>query len=106
MALKTMPAGMDASLPRYSFNEGPLSWTDAEAACVAIGAHLTSIEDQTKQDEMTALVTGSNQYWIGGFKAAGNTDGQWSWVDDPTTMMEAEVSAGFPGSAAPATVTG
>ena len=89
-----MAAGMDASAARYIYNAGPLTWVDAEAACVAAGAHLTSIEDQAKQDEMTALAAAD--YWIGGFKEVGNTDGNWAWVDDPTTLMQADVGAWTP----------
>jgi hypothetical protein len=89
-----MAAGMDASAARYIYNAGPATWADAEAACVAAGAHLTSIEDQAKQDEMSALAAAD--YWIGGFKEVGNTDGNWAWVDDPTTLMQADVGTWTP----------
>lgn len=91
---RTLPAGHDARLPRYTYNPRVLTWVDAEAACVAGGGHLTSIEDQYKADEMTALA--ANDYWIGGFKEVGNTDGQWAWVDNPTTKMGATVGRWTP----------
>ena len=74
----------------FEFNSDVLGWVEAEAACVVLGGHLATVESADRQTEMTALgVAGSaDSYWIGGHKAVGNTDGQWSWVGDQCTIAQ------------------
>ncbi|XP_054629704.1 C-type lectin domain family 2 member D-like [Dunckerocampus dactyliophorus] len=52
------------------------NWTDAEAYCVAKGAHLASVDNQTMYDFLKRL---AHEYfiWVGGYKE----NDEWKWTD-------------------------
>ncbi|OGK80658.1 MAG: hypothetical protein A2X52_05425 [Candidatus Rokubacteria bacterium GWC2_70_16] len=57
---------------------GPAPWADAEAAAVALGGHLVTINDAAEQAWLVATFGGSPDLWIGFNDIA--SEGSWVWV--------------------------
>lgn len=63
---------------------GPLSWTGAEAAAVALGGHLVTVNDGAEQTWLVANFGSTPDYWIGFNDIA--AEGSWVWVSgEPVT---------------------
>ena len=65
----------------YSLFNDKLSWTDAEAACVAMGGHLISITSSDEQLIVENLLKygALENYWIGATDK--DSEGVWKWTD-------------------------
>ncbi|KAM4673949.1 C-type lectin domain family 4 member F-like [Amazona ochrocephala] len=62
----------------YFFSGDRKRWLDAEAACRAVHAHLTSVTGPDEQDYLAREARGGS-YWIG--LTATGPGGSWHWVD-------------------------
>ena len=57
----------DQSLYSYSYNPNPLTWLEAEAACVQNGGHLAGIHTEADEERVLAAAgyNGTQGFWIG-----------------------------------------
>lgn len=68
----------------YTFQtaSSPRTWSQAEAACVALGGHLTSVHSLEEENFIEAMAQAFNgrtqTYWMG---AKPNALGTWEWID-------------------------
>ena len=62
----------------YKFVSERISWTDAEAACIAEGGNLASIPDQETNDFLTSLT--EIYAWVGGRRLEAGQN-VWGWTD-------------------------
>ena len=60
----------------YTLMGEALSWGDANAACLAAGLQLASVQSAA-ENALLATVAGTNYVWIGGTDAA--SEGAWVW---------------------------
>ena len=60
----------------YTLMGDALSWADANAACLAAGLQLASVQSAA-ENALLATVAGTNYVWIGGTDAA--SEGAWVW---------------------------
>merc|ERR1711957_132493 len=70
----------------YSIRSNSLTWDDHEAAAIAWGGHLASIQNSEERDFLYNVVNLEKSYWLGGKRKEGGnaTDGSafsWEWVD-------------------------
>ena len=63
-----------------------LSWADANAACLAAGLQLASVQSAA-ENALLATVAGTNYVWIGGTDAAS----EGAWVESPSVQQAAIV---------------
>ncbi|XP_078100718.1 galactose-specific lectin nattectin-like isoform X2 [Sander vitreus] len=80
----TCPAGWTQFGSRcFSFHMGPMTWTDAELSCQAVGGNLASVHSAEEHEFLRNYikqVTGHHKTsWIGGFDAV--KEGMWMWTD-------------------------
>ena len=72
-------------------NDAPLTWQDADAACVGFGGHLASIPDDATNELVKELVNKTNftddTTWIGLNDVA--LEGAWKWSDGTDLVFTA-----------------
>lgn len=56
------------------------NWTDAEAAAVAMGAHLVAVNSQAENDFLISTFGGSHALWLG-FHRTGPHGGDFAWTN-------------------------
>ncbi|HWB06951.1 MAG TPA: lectin-like protein [Verrucomicrobiales bacterium] len=61
----------------YQRFEIPMSWTDADAACRALGGHLATINSEAENQFVFAWMASDYVCWLG---ARRESDGTWRWV--------------------------
>lgn len=70
---------------------GPISWSDARSASLAVGGHLATASSQAEQDLLLSLLVGSSssEVWLGGVQPSGASepDGGWVWDDGETITL-------------------
>ncbi|KAH7721815.1 nattectin [Aphelenchoides avenae] len=59
---------------------GQKNWQDAEAHCVSLGGHLTSVPNDAEESYLVRRILPQNDidFWLGGRQ---QTDGKWTWSD-------------------------
>ncbi|XP_072022195.1 uncharacterized protein [Amphiura filiformis] len=72
-------------------------WQDAEDDCVANGGHLVTIDSAETQEFLNDWLSSGADFWIG--TTDQTTEGQWVWIDDPTTTIFSETTGLPVGSA-------
>ena len=69
-----------------------ITWTDAKAACEALGGHLCTITSQEEQDFIESI--NDKRLWIGGYRDTSGAKDEWKWVTgepwDYTNWLEGE----------------
>ncbi|XP_072022190.1 uncharacterized protein [Amphiura filiformis] len=60
-------------------------WQEAEDDCVANGGHLVTIDSAETQAFLNDWQSGGSNFWIG--LTDQTTEGQWVWIEDPTTTI-------------------
>ena len=63
-----------------------LTWSDAEAAAVAEGGHLVTVNDQAEQDFLCSAFCGIGNYWIG--LNDYDTENTFVWADGSSSSYE------------------
>ena len=71
-------------LPVYTLMNEALSWSDANAACLAAGQHLASVHSAAENALLLTAVAGNTNVWIGGTDAA--SEGTWVWSPSGTPL--------------------
>jgi hypothetical protein len=56
------------------------TWTDAEAAAVAMGAHLVAVNSQAENDFLISTFGGSHALWLG-FQRTGPNPADFAWTN-------------------------
>ena len=69
--------------PNYTLMGNPLSWADANAACLAGGLQLASVQSAAENALLVTAAAG-NHVWIGGTDAA--SEGAWVWIPSNTPI--------------------
>ena len=69
--------------PIYTLMNDALSWGDANAACLAAGLQLATVESAA-QNALLVTVAAGNTVWIGGTDAA--SEGTWLWSPSNTLL--------------------
>lgn len=68
----------------YAVIDESMSWSDAKAACEAMGGHLVTITNKSEQYFVSSIVGNKTKkyYWIGGFQPVGSSEpgGNWQWI--------------------------
>ena len=73
-------AGKFAPRKSYSYSIVRNSWDDAEAACVAAGGHLASVDSAAERNQILGILVQGMDWWIGlRFSTA---TGAWTWVEN------------------------
>ena len=67
--------------PSYTLMSDALSWGDADAACLAAGLQLATVQSAAQNAALVTAAAG-NQVWIGGTDAA--SEGTWGWSPSNT----------------------
>ena len=76
------PSGwLDYGGNAYCVHADTATWSEAEAACVSQGGHLTSIHSD-QENSFLGSATNSNSFWIGANDEA--SEGSWTWADGST----------------------
>eukprot|EP00964_Phaeocystis_antarctica_P093722 scaffold60554_cov72-Phaeocystis_antarctica.AAC.4 len=69
--------------PIYTLMNDALSWGNANAACLAVGLQLASVQSAAQNALLLAVAAG-NTVWIGGTDAA--SEGAWVWSPSNTPL--------------------
>ena len=72
--------------PNYTLMGNPLSWADANAACLAGGLQLASVQSAAENALLVTAAAG-NTVWIGGTDAA--SEGTWVWSPSGKPLLYA-----------------
>ena len=75
--------GFKKTQPVYTLMNGALSWSDANAACLAKGLQLASVLSAA-ENALLATAAAGNNVWIGGTDA--NSEGTWVWSPSGTPL--------------------
>ena len=70
-----------------------LSWSDANAACLAAGLQLASVQSEA-EDTLLVTAAAGNTVWIGGTDAA--SEGTWAWSPSGTPLSYTNWNVGEP----------
>ena len=73
-----------------------LSWADANAACLAAGLQLATVQSAA-QNALLVTAAAGNHVWIGGTDAA--SEGAWVWSPSNTPLSYTNWYAGEPNNA-------
>ena len=79
--------------PVYTLMNEARSWSDANAACLAAGLQLASVQSAAENALLVTAAAG-NQVWIGGIDAA--SDGTWKWSPSGTPLSYTNWEGGEP----------
>jgi len=79
--------------PVYTLMNEALSWSDANAACLAKGLQLASVHSAAENALLVTAAAG-NSVWIGGTDAA--SEGTWEWSPSGTPLMYTKWDPGEP----------
>ena len=82
-------------LPHYTLMNDALSWDDANAACLAAGLQLATVQSAA-QNALLLTAAAGNYVWIGGTDAA--SEGAWVWSpsNTPLSYTNWRVASGEP----------
>jgi len=83
-ACRTAAGGFVIQLGRRYFARAAQTWSQAEADCAAIGAHLTAIGDGDENTTLDASLSGA--HWIGYTDAA--VEGTFRWSNGATSAFD------------------
>ena len=81
------------SVPVYTLMNEELSWSDANADCLAAGLHLASVHSAAENALLVTAAAG-NSVWIGGTDAA--SEGTWGWSPINTPLRYTNWISGEP----------
>ena len=70
-----------------------LSWDNANAACLAVGLQLASVQSAA-QNALLVTAAAGNRVWIGGTDAA--SEGAWVWSPSNTPLSYTNWATGQP----------
>ena len=81
----------------YTHHQSPLNWSQAQAACVALGPNtsLAEIESQGENDVIFSIV-GERRTWMGGSDQA--AEGVWVWTSGAPWGVFTRWRSGEPGN--------
>merc|ERR1719424_1460627 len=82
--------------PHYTLMNNALSWGEADAACLAAGLQLATVQSAAQNAALVTAAAG-NQVWIGGTDAA--SEGAWVWSPSNTPLSYTNWYAGEPNNA-------
>ena len=68
----------------YTLMNEALSWSDANAACLAKGMQLASVHSAAENALLVTATAGNSYVWIGGTDAA--SEGTWKWSPSGTPL--------------------
>jgi hypothetical protein len=77
----------------YTLMNNALSWSDANADCLAKGLQLASVRS-TAENELLLTAAAGNKVWIGGTDAA--SEGKWKWSSTGTPLSYTNWYSGEP----------
>ena len=86
-------AGTTHCGPAYTLMNEKLSWSDANAACLAAGLQLATVQS-AEQNALLLTVVGDNEVWIGGTDAA--SEGAWVWSPSNASLSYTNWGFGQP----------
>jgi len=82
--------------PHYTLMNDALSWSDANAACLAAGLQLASVHSAA-QNALLLTAAAGNAVWIGGTDAA--SEHTWVWSPSNTPLSYTNWYSGEPNNA-------
>ena len=79
--------------PNYTLMGNPLSWADANAACLAGGLQLASVQSAAENALLVTAAAG-NSVWIGGTDK--DSEDTWTWSPSGTPLLYTNWAGGQP----------